>query len=110
MDLFEENDWTSKLNPILEKYSGRKHPLEYRNVYELLVTVILSAQDSDAHINSISPALFDRFPNMEKLAAADMETLTPYISDVRNFTTKAHWLIDIAQTIKKDKDIPLTMD
>jgi len=111
MTLFEEtNDWTTKLSPILEKYKGRTHPLDYKNVYQLVVVVILSAQDSDAHINSISPALFERFPNMERLAEATIETLTPYISDVRNFATKANWLIEIAQTIKKEENIPLTME
>jgi endonuclease-3 len=111
MDLFgETNDWKTKLAPILEKYRGRKHPLEYQNLFQLLVMVVLSAQDSDANINSISPTLFEAFPNMERLAASNVETLIPYISKVRNFGTKAKWLLEIAQTIQKDENIPLTMD
>src|SRR5204863_9032928 len=93
-----------------EKYSGRKHPLDYHNLYQLVIMVVLSAQDSDAHINSMSPALFEIFPNMERLAEADMKILIPHISDVRNFATKANWLIEMAKTVKKDKNIPLTMD
>src|SRR5580765_1936612 len=108
MDLFEETDgWATKLTPILKKYKGKKHPLDYHNLFQLVIMVVLSAQDSDAHINSISPALFEHFPNMEKLAQANAEDLSPYISDVRNFTTKAKWLIEIAQTVKKDENIPL---
>ena len=111
MDLFgETNDWTTKLALILKKYKDRKHPLDYHNLYQLVVMVVLSAQDSDAHINSISPELFKKFPDMERLASANTETLTPHISDVRNFATKANWLLEIAQTIKKDQNIPLTMD
>jgi endonuclease-3 len=111
MDLFgETNDWKTKLAPILEKYRGRKHPLEYQNLFQLLVMVVLSAQDSDANINSISPALFEAFPNIERLATSNVETLIPYISKVRNFGTKAKWLLEIAQTIQKDEKIPLTMD
>src|SRR6476620_8104285 len=111
MDLFgETNDWETKLSPILKKYKGRKHPLDYHNLYQLVVMVVLSAQDSDAHINSISPALFEKFSNMEKLTNANLETLIPFISDVRNFATKANWLIEIAHTVKKDVNIPLTMD
>jgi endonuclease-3 len=72
--------------------------------------VVLSAQDSDANINSISPALFEAFPNMEQLASSNVETLIPYISKVRNFGTKAKWLLEIAQTIQKNENIPLTMD
>lgn len=111
MDLFgEKNDWEAKLKPILKKYKGRKHPLEYQNLYQLMIMVVLSAQDSDANINSISPALFKTFPNMKSLASSSIEDLIPHISKVRNFGTKANWLIEIAQTIQEDKNIPLTME
>src|SRR6187402_2885317 len=110
MDLFETNDWETKLAPILKKYKDQKHPLDYNNLYQLLVMAILSAQDSDANINKIAPALFEVYPNMESLAVSNVEALLPYISKVRNFATKANWLIEIAQTIKRDKNIPLTME
>lgn len=111
MNLFEEtNDWADKLAPILKKYKGRKHPLDYHNLYQLLVMVVLSAQDSDDKINKIAPALFETYPNMESLAVSNVDALIPYISKVRNFGTKAHWLIEIAQTLKKDENIPLSMD
>ena len=56
MNLFEtQNDWAEKLAPILKKYKGRKHPLDYHNLYQLMVMVVLSAQDSDANINKIAP-------------------------------------------------------
>lgn len=110
MDLFgKTNDWETKLNPILEKYKDQKHPLEYKNLYQLLVMVVLSAQDSDANINSISPTLFKAFPNFQSLAASNTENLIPYISKVRNFNNKSRWLIEIAQTIQEDKNIPLTI-
>lgn len=51
MDLFENKDWNETIVPLLEKYKGRKHPLEYQNLYQLLVVIVLSAQDSDANIN-----------------------------------------------------------
>lgn len=110
MDLFgETSDWEDKLQPILKKYKGKKHPLEYQNTYQLMVMVVLSAQDSDANINSIAPNLFDKFPNLESLAHADPETFKSYISKVRNYPTKAQWLLEIANTLQKDENIPLTM-
>jgi endonuclease III len=110
MNLFiDEHNWSEKLNPIIEKYKGKKHPLDYKSFYQLLVMVVLSAQDSDANINKISPALFQVFPNMESLSHANLQNLQSYISTVRNFETKSNWLIEIAKTIKKDNDIPLTM-
>jgi endonuclease-3 len=72
--------------------------------------VVLSARDSDAHINKIAPALFEAYPNMESLAVSNFDALIPHISDVRNFGNKAKWLLEIAQIVKKDENIPLTMD
>jgi len=111
MDLFgNTNNWPKKLEPILTKYKNRKHPLDYHNLYQLVVMVVLSAQDSDANINAIAPELFKEFPNMESLAVSNTEALIPYIAKVRNYNTKVSWLIEIAQTIKKDESIPLTME
>lgn len=110
MDLFgETSDWETKLKPILKKYKGKKHPLEYQSTYQLLVMVVLSAQDSDANINKIAPALFEKFPTLKSLSKTDTETFIPYISEIRNYPTKANWLLEIANTIKNDEDIPLTM-
>ena len=111
MDLFREtNDWEAKLAPILERYKDRKHPLDYQNLYQLVVMVVLSAQDSDANINKIAPTLFEIFPNMESLSISNVDALIPHISKVKNFGTKANWLIEIAQTIQEDTNIPLTME
>ncbi len=111
MNLFEnQNEWAEKLAPILTQYKGRKHPLDYHNLYQLMVMVVLSAQDSDANINKIAPALFEVFPNMESLSVSNAGALIPHISKVRNFGTKANWLIEIAQTIQKNEYIPLTME
>ena len=111
MNLFEDsNEWPEKLGPILTKYKGRKHPLDYQNLYQLMVMVVLSAQDSDANISKIAPALFEVYPNMESLSFSNEEAFIPYISKVRNFGTKANWLIEIAKNIQKDENIPLTME
>lgn len=110
MDLFgETSNWETKLQPILSKYKGRKHPLEYQNMYQLMIMVILSAQDSDANINKIAPYLFAQFPNIQSLTKTDETTLGSYISKVRNFSTKAQWIIEIAKTLQKDENIPLKM-
>ena len=101
-------DWPKAIQPLLKKYKKTKHPLEYKNIYQLLVMVVLSAQDSDKNINKIAPKLFEAFPKMKTLSRATDETLFPFISKVRNFGNKANWLMEIAKTIKEDKNIPLT--
>jgi endonuclease-3 len=103
-------NWSVALKPLLVKYKGKKHPLEHKNTYQLMVMVILSAQDSDKHINEIAPALFKSFPNLKVLANSNVESLVPHISSVRNFNNKANWIIQIAQILKLDKNIPLTME
>ena len=103
-------DWVKAIQPLLKKYKGKKHPLEYKNLYQLLVMVVLSAQDSDRHINDLAPALFKVYPNMKSLTKATGASLRPYIGKVRNSANKAKWLVGIAQKIKQDKNIPLTQE
>jgi len=103
-------NWPIAIKPLLKKYKDKKHPLEYGNVYQLLVMVILSAQDSDKNINNVATELFKAFPNMQALSKATPETLYPYIRKVRNFAKKTQWLIDMSQKIKKDSNIPLTQE
>lgn len=98
------------MKPLIKKYKSKKHPLDYKNVYQLLVSVVLSAQDSDKHINELAPAFFKAFPDMKSLSRADAEALYPYIGKVRNFGNKTKWLMELSQKIKDDKNIPLTMD
>ena len=103
-------NWPEAIKPLLKKYKNTKHPLEYKNIYQLLVMVVLSAQSTDHIVNLIAPKLFENFPDMKSLSTATRETLIPFIGKVRNFSNKANWLIDIASKIKTDKNIPLTHD
>ncbi len=103
-------NWKKEIQPLIKKYKGKKHPLEYNNYYELLVMVVLSAQDSDRHINKIAPELFGAFPDMKALAKADAESLQHYISDVRNFGNKTKWLLALSAEIKDNKNIPSTLE
>lgn len=103
-------NWQKEIQPLLKKYKGKKHPLDYNNRYELVVGVVLSAQDSDRHINQIAPELFKTFPNMKSLAKAEAESLYPFINKVRNFGNKTKWLLEMARTIKDDKNIPTTLE
>ena len=105
-----KTDWAEAMQPLLKEYKNKQHPLEYKSIYQLLVMVILSAQDSDRNINSLAPKLFEAFPDMPSLARATPESLFPFISKVRNFGNKTNWLMKLAQEIKQDKNIPLTMD
>lgn len=105
-----KTDWAEAIKPLIKQYKGKPHPLEYKNHYQLLVMVVLSAQDSDRNINNLAPALFKTFPDMRSLAAATPEALLPFVSKVRGHRKKIEWLLGIARELKSDQNIPLTMD
>ena len=98
------------LEPLIKQYANRKHPLDYKSRYQLLAMVILSAQDSDKHINELAPAFFEVYPTVADLALAQPEDLHRYIGTVRNFGNKSNWLVKLAQTIGSDDKIPTTME
>ncbi|HTF27917.1 MAG TPA: hypothetical protein VK625_03685 [Flavitalea sp.] len=103
-------NWQNDIQPLIKKYKGKKFPLDYGNTYQLVVMVILAAQDSDANINKVAPDFFKAFPDMKSLAKATEDTLHPLLSKVRNFGNKTKWLMRLAATVKQDKNIPLIMD
>ncbi|MCA4900495.1 MAG: endonuclease III domain-containing protein [Bacteroidota bacterium] len=103
-------NWKKAIQPLLKKYKDKKHPLAYNNAYELLVMVVLSAQDSDRHINKLAPEFFAAFPDMKALAKADAESIQQQISSVRNFRNKTNWLTAIAAQIKDNKKIPTNLE
>ncbi|KGE14059.1 endonuclease III [Sphingobacterium deserti] len=73
--------------------------LNYSNPYELLVAVILSAQCTDKRINQITPALFDRFPDVTALAGSTVEEIFSYIRSVSYPNNKAKHLLGMAQKL-----------
>jgi len=103
-------DRTGHLVPLIEKYKGKKHPLEYENRYQLTVMVILSAQDSDKHINELAEPFFEAYPSIPSLAEAKLPDLRTFIGSVRNFDNKATWLVKMANMVGTDEKIPSTLD
>lgn len=105
-----EKDWTKALAPLFRKYRGRKHPLDYKSKYQLVVMVILSSRSTDVLINKIAPELFRAFHSVKELAKAEPEDLFPYVHGITNFRHKSEWLVSIAGIVKDDKHIPGTME
>lgn len=106
----KKTNWPKAVQPLIKKYRRKKHPLDYQNRYQLTVAVILSAQDSDKHINEIAPAFFKVYPTMKDLAGATVNNLFPLLRSVRNFRNKCKWLISLANTVGSDEKIPTSMD
>jgi endonuclease III len=73
--------------------------LEYRNEYELLVAVILSAQCTDARVNMTTPKLFAKYPTPEKLARARQADVEKIIKSCGFFRMKAKNIIACARDL-----------
>jgi endonuclease-3 len=105
-----EHNWQKEIQPLIKKYKGKQHPLDYKSTYQLVVMVVLSAQDSDRNINKLAPEFFKAFPDMNALSLATAEALLPFVNKVRNFGNKIKWLLQLSATIKEDKNIPTTLE
>jgi endonuclease III len=85
---------------ILERtYPHPATALEYRNEFELLVAVILSAQCTDARVNMTTPALFAKYPTPEKLARARQPDVEKLIKSCGFFRMKAKNIIGCARDL-----------
>jgi len=104
------NNWKENLDPLIKKYKDKKHPLAYENIYQLLIMVILSAQDSDANINKVTVSFFKKYPNITSLSEASVEEINSYISSVRNYQNKAKWILETATVLKYDENIPTNLN
>ena len=73
--------------------------LNYRNPYELLVAVMLSAQCTDKRVNIVTPALFEAYPTPELLAKATSDEVFEYVKSVSYPRSKAEHLVAMAQRL-----------
>ena len=99
-------EWFRINRPIAET------ELHYRNPFELLVAVILSAQCTDKRVNMITPVLFEAFPTAEALAATTPEVVYTYIRSVSYPNNKAKHLVGMAQMLTErfGGEVPDTLE
>jgi endonuclease III len=97
---------------FLENYPDSVTELEYKNLYELLIAVMLSAQCTDKRVNIITPALFKAYPDPISLANADLDDVKSYINTCSFFNNKAKNLIKMAQSVVENygNEVPLQRD
>lgn len=79
-------------------YPDAKPELNFRNPYETLVAVMLSAQCTDKQVNKVTPALFERYPTAESMAAASVEDVYPMVKSC-GFKTKASNIVEACRLI-----------
>ena len=76
--------------------------LDYNEAYHLLVSVRLAAQCTDARVNMVTPALFERFPTPQAMAEASVEDVEEYIRSTGFYHGKARDIVGSAQMLVRD--------
>lgn len=76
--------------------------LAYKNPFQLLVAVVLSAQCTDKRVNLTTPALFERFPTPQALAEVDAEEIFPYIKSISYPNNKAKHLAGLGSMLVEE--------
>ncbi|MBO7367247.1 MAG: endonuclease III [Paludibacteraceae bacterium] len=99
-------DYLSSLLPDAES------ELQFRNPFELIVAVVLSAQCTDKRVNKNTPALFAAYPNAEAMSRATEAEIFQYIKEISYPNSKAAHLLGLAKTLveKFGGEVPDTME
>ena len=99
------------LRRLREAYPGADCSLEHADPFQLLVSTILSAQCTDARVNSVTPALFRRFPTPQSMAGADGE-LEELIRPTGFFNAKARAIRGASRVLAETHGgrVPRTME
>lgn len=86
---------------FVKNYSDAVTELAYRNDYELLIAIILSAQCTDKRVNIITPALFDKYPSPKELSVAQLEDVKELLRSCSFFNNKAKNIILMAKSVQE---------
>jgi endonuclease III len=87
------------LETLERQHPGADTDLHFDNAYQLLVATILSAQSTDAGVNRVTPALFERYPTAEALAQAALEDVESHIHSTGFFRAKARSICGMARAL-----------
>ena len=85
-------------------YPGAECSLDYKKDYELLISVRLAAQCTDARVNLVTPALFARFPTLKAFAEADVDEVGEYVHSCGFWRAKARDIVLCAQMLLREYD------
>ena len=100
------------IDGLKDLYPDAECSLDYRKDYELLFSVRLAAQCTDARVNLVTPALFERYPTLEAFAAADVDEVGQYVHSTGFWRAKARDMVASAKMLleKFDGKVPDNME
>lgn len=92
------------LDKLREEYPEAECALVHKNLYELIIAVVLSAQTTDKSVNKISDKLFEHYPTPYKLAEARQEDVIDIIKTIGMYKTKSKNIIALAKELVSEYD------
>jgi endonuclease-3 len=84
---------------LAEQHPTAHCELDHRSPFELIVSVVLSAQTTDVGVNKATPKLFGRFPSARELAAVEPTEVEPYVATLGFFRAKARSIVGLARAL-----------
>ena len=87
-----------------ERYGDGECSLDYETPFQLVVAVVLSAQCTDAAVNRVTPALFEKYPTPAALGAASIENVEEIIHSLGFFRSKAKHLVQLGRILASEFD------
>jgi endonuclease III len=99
------------LDRLEQQHPNADTELHYRTPFELLIATILSAQSTDARVNIVTPALFQKYPDARALAAVEPEAVEPMIVSTGFFRSKARSIVGAARALveRHEGEVPADM-
>ena len=107
----KKQDAKEVLRLLRELYPDAKPELHFSNPYETLISVMLSAQSTDVQVNKVTPALFQKYPDVHALAEADVEDVYRIVRSC-GFKSKAGNIVEASRLIlmRHGGQVPATME
>jgi endonuclease-3 len=106
-------DLSNKIFRALRRYYADVKPdLRYRNLYQLAVAVVLSAQTTDRQVNSVTGELFNAYPGFQSLARARLADVRKIIRSTGFYRNKAKNIVALSKAVveKHDGRLPGTRE
>lgn len=107
-----EEKVTAIIDILKQIYPDAPCALQYKKDYELMISVRLAAQCTDARVNQITPALFAAYPTLEAMAGADISDVENYVRSCGFYRHKARDIVLGCQKLISDfgGKVPGTME
>lgn len=112
IDVTDKKKALLAVEALKKEYPDAICSLTYTDPLQLLIATRLAAQCTDARVNIVTPALFERFPTVDDFAAAEIEEVEQYIKSCGLYKTKAKDIVMMCRALKENFDgvVPDTIE